>query len=353
MGWLFEVQPTLTLSHPLGTQEPGSVVVYCSLEGTGLQGGKSQRKSWMQLFLSQKCLGCYVVVREKGTSDCCFTFCILVIFLIQRNMARSSPINMIIGWMWILLLSVGLVSADIKLQQMSKTYDASSGNLVLKWTESATFPPMKELDKMVIVLLTGPNSKMTAVTDLAKSMTPSQIQKGSLTVDLSQIAPLGANGPYFIQVNTFLGAGQAMYYTDRFELTGMTGTLPASGSGDPPADTPLIPPNSLVLSMGKIPYASQTGPIKYAPMQMQPGTTVTKPLQLTQRLPTSAVTYFTAFRPSPSVLTTITPGWSYTFTTHTNYASTNGKPTQWRTASAVQASSIAAKTASKQKRWAI
>lgn len=244
------------------------------------------------------------------------------------------------------------VYADIKLAPLDTSYDASTDNLVIKWTDAGTFPPVSSLDKMLIVLMTGPNTLIHPITTLEQDMTAAQIAKGSISIPLSTVAALGSNGEYFLQVNTFMGSLQAMYYSNRFKLTGMTGSYDATGSGDPPTGSAMVPPPSVVSSLNKTPYQSQTGIVKYAPMQMQPGTTVTKAFVMSRRFPTSAVTYFTTARPNPSVLTTITPGWSYTFTTHTNFAPTMPSPTAYRTASAEQASSIAAKSSSKKKRWA-
>lgn len=115
--------------------------------------------------------------------------------------------------------------------------------------------------------------------------------------------------------------GTVWNYSNRFALTGMTGTFapeiaannklitgtagPATvntvvgDAGTPPAaGGPLADPWS-------IPYDMQTGPTKYAPMQPVPPTKIsatnTKPLW-----PTSAVQFAKTFLPIPKEVTTLT-----------------------------------------------
>lgn len=175
---------------------------------------------------------------------------------------------------------------------------------------------------------------------------------------MTAIVNQGADGPYFVQVNGFMGAGgtggQSITYTNRFDLTGMKGTAIKpfdGGDTSPPGPSDQNLPQDQVSTLADVPYTAQTGRFRYAPMQLQPGTTVTRALKASRRYPTSHVTYFSSYYGQPSVFSTITPGWSYTFSSMTNYAKTNPAPTVYYHATAVIASSIAAKLPEKTKRW--
>ena len=107
-------------------------------------------------------------------------------------------------------------------------------------------------------------------------------------------------------------------YSDRFTLTGMTGTTPeayitaasAAGTKVPAMDDGTS--NNAAADVGDaangnsgIPFASQTGLMRYAPMQSVPPTKITK--KDTKPLyPTSSVKIATAFLPTPSATKTQT-----------------------------------------------
>jgi len=117
----------------------------------------------------------------------------------------------------------------------------------------------------------------------------------------------------------------------------MTGSYkPSSGSDSTPpsAQTSIAgggqtAAQSINSASFSIPYTLQTGLTRYAPMQMQPGSVLTKnKSSWSRRHPTSAVTFFTSIRPSPAQSSTITPGLSYTMTSVVNDASPALYPSQ-------------------------
>jgi hypothetical protein len=271
-----------------------------------------------------------------------------------------TPLDAILPLVAILAAVIGTVTADISLAALSATtYDASSQSITLSWTNDGTSPPITDYTSISFLLCTGPNSAIHCFTanPLAGPIDMTAVTGNTYTIPLASAASLGANGPYFIQVAAFETASSfSLHYTSRFSLTGMTGTYVASSGGDvtPPPDQPLAAAQlnpAEVASLGSVPYAAQTGPTRYAPMQLQPGSTVTIPLVASRRYPTSAVTYFKSEYGLPSIQSTITPGWSYTFSSQTNYASTMPPPTVFYKATAVIASSIEAVSRPRAKRW--
>ncbi|KAF5093502.1 hypothetical protein D0Z03_002383 [Geotrichum reessii] len=130
----------------------------------------------------------------------------------------------------------------------------------------------------------------------------------------------------------------------------MAGTVRATDGGD---DTP--PPGSntfntgsdddaVILKSNTIPYLSQTGRIRYAPMQMQPGSKVTHALTASRRFPTSSVTYFSDYTLRPYQVTTKTPKWSYSIAQGPNWAATLPSPTGYYAASEALKRNINAKS---------
>ncbi|KAH0536993.1 hypothetical protein FGG08_006165 [Glutinoglossum americanum] len=112
--------------------------------------------------------------------------------------------------------------------------------------------------------------------------------------------------------------GTVINYSSRFSLTGMTGTFPpdvvtglksVSGTDGPPTDNQVAgsAPGDGPFA---VPYTMQTGPTRYAPMQPQPGTSITAK-KVTPLWPTSAVTFAKTFLPQPTIQTTLTQNPTY------------------------------------------
>ncbi len=118
--------------------------------------------------------------------------------------------------------------------------------------------------------------------------------------------------------------GTVINYSNRFSLSGMTGTFPPNvqqgvagitGTDGPAAQNNVASnPNAGAATEAGGPYAvtytAQTGLTKYAPMQGKPGTKITAKSP-TPQYPTSAVQFAITFLPTPSQVTTITLSATY------------------------------------------
>ena len=118
--------------------------------------------------------------------------------------------------------------------------------------------------------------------------------------------------------------GNVINYSDRFSLSGMTGTFPPnvqagvadiSGTDGPAAQNNIANNAQAAPTAGAngpyaVTYTAQTGHTKYAPMQGKPGTKITAKSP-TPRYPTSAVQFAHTFLPTPSQVTTITLSATY------------------------------------------
>ncbi|KAL9602906.1 MAG: hypothetical protein Q9179_002376 [Wetmoreana sp. 5 TL-2023] len=128
----------------------------------------------------------------------------------------------------------------------------------------------------------------------------------------------GGDDPDSIIQSVGVGGAQVINYSDRFSINGMTGTFPpgvqaglskVTGTNGPPS-TNQEAPAAAGRAQGAqgdyaVTYTAQTGLIKYAPMQIPPGTKITA-RTASPRYPTSSVPIAKTFLPTPKQTTTMT-----------------------------------------------
>lgn len=271
---------------------------------------------------------------------------------------------------WLLLVAfVARVLADVSISKPIKgqSYDATGGAVTVSvvWgddtDDSDSSTSLSKVTKYAIVLCTGSNSQIISVKTFTTSLT-----SGSTLYDASIDPSVGPNGEYFIQVYAQYGSGVTIHYTNRFQLTGMSwsgstftapggSTFPAalfSVTGDTPSPQVNVGGEGTTAAIDSksftVPYTLQTGKTRFAPMQTQPGTSVSYTMYSTRHA-TSAYTPYASLSPSPNVYSTITPGWSYTVASSFNSAPVAAYPTYYYPASSrVQQASL---SAAKKRRW--
>lgn len=142
---------------------------------------------------------------------------------------------------------------------------------------------------------------------------------------------------YLKMISTAKSGGTVINYSDRFTLTGMTGSTTAAiqkavtalgGSTDgptaeddtaaaaPPAEAPADTP-AAGAALYKVPYAQQTGLTKYCPAQGIPPTKISAK-KVTMMHPTSAWTVAKTWLPIASVMTTLTEPMTFSVKSHIN-----------------------------------
>ena len=130
--------------------------------------------------------------------------------------------------------------------------------------------------------------------------------------------------------------GTVTNYSNRFSLSGMTGTFPASvtsgleglSGNDGPAtenDYNAAGANGAaaggpVAAGATVTYTLQTGAIRYAPMQGKPGTKITAKTA-SPRYPSSSVSVAKTWLPTPAAVTTHTVSATYSTSSHANTVS--------------------------------
>jgi len=231
----------------------------------------------------------------------------------------------------ILAATAPFAFADVAFDLPSPGTTVAAGPITVEWHESKTAPLISDLSPYNLQLMIG-----GAKTDniIAVATNPNPItglfnpSQSTFRVSL-QISP--SAGPpdknaYFFQITSSplatKGSGSVVNYSKRFTISGMTGKWPAGSYQSVfkalGGTSPAVPPTSNGVTdavagdanpaagVFGTSYQFQTGPTKYAPMQVQPGKTITK-TDMEQHYPTSAWTIATTFlKIFPTIETTVT-----------------------------------------------
>nr|POE87778.1 cell wall synthesis protein kre9 [Quercus suber] len=218
--------------------------------------------------------------------------------------------------------------------------------ITVTWGDTGT-PANSQLSTFTLTLYVGGNVPGTDAGAVGPVITTSAlVSAGTLTFTLDPAALAAAgeltNGFYFQMISVATDGGTMTTYSDRFSLTGMTGVTGAAyvtGASTVTATTGPAPVNAVAnnaaaagTSTGPeagnfaIPYNSQTGLIKYAPMQSLPPTKITAKTY-TPLFPTSAVTIATTWLLPASVTLTVTDPVTYSVSSMENTASPQSNPT--------------------------
>lgn len=258
-----------------------------------------------------------------------------------------------------LAASIFVVKADVSVSspKQGALFSGSSGtaDVTLLWIDDDSGDDndflLDNANTYTVLLCWGDDSDISCDSDnpIVKQKALSKFE-----VDASLDSNAYPNGYYYFQIYTvFKDGSNTIHYSNRFQLTGMTGpkTITATATGDVPGAATSAKNGGgtkVPLASFTVPYTLQTGSWRYAPMQTQPASTITA-TTWSRRFPTSAVTYYTSLSPSPNVQSTITPGWNYTAISAINWASVAPFPTYYYPASS-RVSKAQLKTA-KKKRW--
>lgn len=262
------------------------------------------------------------------------------------------------------LLAAALADVRFTAPDGGAKFSGSSGPALVKiaWEEDGANDAIdiSKADSFTISLCAGTNSAIQCFKSyLAAGKASDNLYTASIK---ASDAP---NGNFFFQVLVkFPDNAQTIHYTDRFSLSGMSGSATTKllngtpttlildsndGAPDPQVAMGGAGAGPVDSKSFELPYTAQTGATRFAPMQQQPGTTVTM-TTWTRQFPTSSVLYALTFLSIPFQKTTITPGWNYTMQSAPNWAAPATFPNQWY-APKERVTPASLTTASKQKRW--
>jgi len=210
--------------------------------------------------------------------------------------------------------------ADVEFTSPAAGASLPAGAITITWKDSGTSPAISQLTTYTLSLMVGGNTDSNSL-PLTTITTNGDFSSGnSVTGTISPgLAGSTKNGFYLKMISVAKEGGTVINYSDRFTLTGMTGTTPAAdeeavtalgGSTAGPATVNDVANAAAGGSVAEgdeftIPYNLQTGLIKYAPMQPIPPTQITAKTP-TPLYPTSAYTIATTYMALPSITLTVT-----------------------------------------------
>lgn len=227
--------------------------------------------------------------------------------------------------LWLALWAgVGLSDVEILVPSDGGKYDLSSGSASLRveWEVNDDVPDENEIKSYTFTLVAGSNADLVSMY-VFDTMEASDLKETKVELELANT--VGTDGVYMVQVLAACESGYTIHYSERFELVGMVGAKLAPSTSDkiPPDPERRVSEDPLAGGIDSrsftVPYHLQTGRAKFAPMQMQPPTKLSRS-QWTMIHETTAVTYYSEYRRYRKQLTTITPGQSYVLPSGFNYA---------------------------------
>ncbi|SMN19430.1 similar to Saccharomyces cerevisiae YJL174W KRE9 Glycoprotein involved in cell wall beta-glucan assembly [Maudiozyma saulgeensis] len=220
--------------------------------------------------------------------------------------------------------------------QAGDIYKPKNGEISMSiaLSDNTDYPQMADLKLFKIKLCSGANSDFDCPSSIETSLSPTEFTKSINADDGSTIYSYNisfsdsivGSGQFFLQINGLVDSSNyAIHYSPRFllqNMAGAVGTNTVTALTEPSADYNLPKKGGGKIDSRSftIPYTLQTGISRFAPMQLQPGSVVTK-TSWSNKYPTSTVTYYSTLAKSLEQMTTITPGWSYTFKSDFNYVS--------------------------------
>ncbi|KAK9366422.1 hypothetical protein V1509DRAFT_279215 [Lipomyces kononenkoae] len=259
---------------------------------------------------------------------------------------RHGPNQWSAGGLLFLSLLIQRVFGDVQftIPQGGASYEATTP-LAITWQDNGNTPTFAALSTATLKLCGMADA--TTINCFAFLFQGASLTGFGGTYTVNFPLAQAANGQFFFQMTSILSAGgYVINYSDRFNLTGMTGTTQfvyiANTAGPATGYFPEATPS--VTGLFTVPYPDQAGwSTKYAPMQTQPGTTVTAST-VSRQYPTSAISVFTTNTLQPYAATTLTMPWNYPWTSVVNDVSPQPDPS-------ANGGSYEAKRKQKNRRW--
>jgi hypothetical protein len=210
-----------------------------------------------------------------------------------------------------------------------------AGTVTITWADDSTSPSISELSTYTLQLIVGGNDATTQLplTTLANN---GEFSSGN-TISATISAGLAGNtkNGFFLKMTAVVSSGgTAVYYSDRFTMSGMTGTTATTYANAVPDSATSVPSSTVSTAAAAtgaaatgdlftIPYYLQTGLIKYAPMQPIPPTAITA-TSYSRLYPTSAYTIATTAMALPSITLTVTQSQTFSVSSIENTVSRDG-----------------------------
>ncbi|KAJ8068320.1 hypothetical protein OCU04_003882 [Sclerotinia nivalis] len=200
------------------------------------------------------------------------------------------------------------------------------------WADSGDAPSIADISTYSLAVCAGSSSGRDIKVITLVSATVSMGSTLTTTVTVPAASGESVTNAYFMRmIATAKAGGTVTVYSNRFSISGMTGdfgnTFTITGTAGPAtvntvADTVAAASSSSTVAEGVygIPYQSQTGLTRYAPMGLMPGSTITA-TNTAPQYPTSSVALATTYLSSATIETTLTQAQTASFESHANTVS--------------------------------
>lgn len=234
----------------------------------------------------------------------------------------------------VLLVVLRFAAADVAFLAPKEHQTFSPKNdkvsVKLQWIDNNANPKLDDIDKFKVGLCTGPNDNITQISTLKDDLVlkdmkvEGEVGKQNWQYNITFKSDVAEDGIYYLQVVSVYGEKYTIHYTSRFELEGMdhtNGTLDHGSMAPPPLPDTMSHEKSSSLDPKsfEIPYAQQTGSVRYAPMQPIPDK-VTKRWSQDGSTARPTASPFVTYGSKPVVEYTITEPPSYTIYSGENAA---------------------------------
>ena len=212
------------------------------------------------------------------------------------------------------------VSADVGVKFLTPAAGATltaGSTVAITFENAGESPTISQLTSYQIFLMSGSNTNPWQLEALVSTGTFSTGNAATGIAIQPGLASSIKNGFFLKMISVATEGGTVINYSDRFSISGMTGTTPTTYSSGITGDTAAPATENDVSNSADttaaagnageatVPYNLQTGLTKYAPMQPIPPTQITAK-SVTPLFPTSAYTIATTYLANPSIVTTVT-----------------------------------------------
>ncbi|TAQ90862.1 hypothetical protein B7494_g781 [Chlorociboria aeruginascens] len=231
-----------------------------------------------------------------------------------------------------------LAFADVKFT--TPTSPTGGTKFTITWADSGTAPSLSDLTTYQLFLFTGSNASPVQLYALG---TGSFSSGNTLSVTVPPTTGGSTANAYFLGMISVASAGGTVTnYSNRFTMAGMSGVFSAAVTSalstvtttdGPPtvnnvAAAVAAPDPNTQIEGGAYatPYTLQTGPMRYAPMQPVPGSTITA-TNTSPLYPTSSVIFASTYLPIATIQTTVTEAQTFSVASHENTAAAASQPT--------------------------
>ncbi|KAI1609331.1 hypothetical protein EDD37DRAFT_612858 [Exophiala viscosa] len=235
---------------------------------------------------------------------------------------------------------LSFVLADVEVTGPEAGDTITGLKLSITWKDSGTSPALSDLASYQLFLCAGGNKDSNYI-QLATLVADGDYTTGD-SVDVTLTAGWGADveNAYFLKFISAATGGTVINFSDRFTLSGMTGTFSTtvteglatiSGTDGPATennidDTTTDTTTAVAAGEYTVAYTLQTGTIRYAPMPPMAQTSITAK-NASPQWPTSAYTVYKTVAGTPNAATTNTLALTFSTSSREATVAAAGQPT--------------------------